>query len=300
MQGSKSRSSTLWLKEKGYTQNSYRNIVNGPIQFLKFFDTQVKYRRSLGIYRTEISTRDHRLTVSELQEMGTVANLKEQIILEVFMLGLRVSDACRLEWKLFDVGNQEAPIPIEIITRKKGQIAKSFISQEFKEILDKYLHTIDKENKYHLQSARKEHLDEETLNWILKDLAKRANLNLRGNLHWHCGRKLFTRTAASLGVNQWNARMMIGKAVSKDILTYVNGVNLAKDFLKVSNVLRLKSVQANGRIGSMEEMVQLLARALMKMIEQEKRGRPWGAVIGLLAKGKLSEKEYLEQYLKEA
>ena len=108
------------------------------------------------------------------------------------------------------------------------------------------------------------------------------------------------RTAASLGVNQWNARMMIGKAVSKDILTYVNGVNLAKDFLKVSNVLRLKSVQANGRIGSMEEMVQLLARALMKMIEQEKRGRPWGAMMGMLAKGELSEKEYLEQYLKEA
>ena len=290
----------VWLKEKGYTQNSCRNIVNGPIQFLKFFDTQVKYRRSLGIYRTEISTKDHRLTVSELQEMGSVANLKEQVILEVFIFGLRVSDACRLEWKLFDVGNQEAPIPIEILTRKKGQVAKAFINQEFKEILDKYLLNLDQNNKYLLQSARKAHLDEETLNWILKDLAKRANLNLRGNLHWHCGRKLFMRTAASLGINQWNARMMIGKAVSKDILTYVNGVNLAKDFLKVSNVLKLKAVQANGRIGSMEEMVQLLARALMKMIEQEKRGRPWGAMLGMLAKGKLSEKEYLEQYLKEA
>ena len=80
--------------------------------------------------------------------MGSVANLKEQVVLEVFMLGLRVSDACRLEWKLFDVGNQEAPIPMEIITRKKGQVAKSFISQEFKEILDKYLHTLDKNNKY--------------------------------------------------------------------------------------------------------------------------------------------------------
>ena len=160
---------------------------------------------------------------------------------------------------------------------------------------------MDKENKYLLQSARKEHLDEETLNWTLKDLAKRTNLNLRGNLHWHCGRKLFMRTAASLGVNQWNARMMIGKAVSKDILTYVNGVNLAKDFLKVSNVLRLKSVQANGRVHTLTEAMDLVLRTLRKMCIKELQAEGYGeGTLGILRDySRLTHKEVLEKYLKE-
>ncbi len=262
----------VWLKEKKeLAQNTARVKANAVIQFLKYFDTPVKYRKSIGIYRTEISTRDHRLTVSELQEMGSVASLTEQAILQVFLLGLRVSDASKLEWEQFDVIDQEAPIPIEIMTRKEGQLAKSFITQEFKEILEKYLKTIDKKNKYLLQSSRKGHLDDETLNWKLKDLAKRADVKLRGNLHWHCGRKLFMRTCAELGINQWNAKMMVGKAVSKDILTYVNGVNLAKDFIKVSNVLRLNRASVTNKLGDLEDILEKVGIAFVKSITKMAR-----------------------------
>ena len=77
----------VWMKEeKKLSQNTARVKANSVIQFLKYFDTPVKYRKSIGIYRTEISTRDHRLTVAELQEMGSVASLTEQAILQVFML----------------------------------------------------------------------------------------------------------------------------------------------------------------------------------------------------------------------
>lgn len=73
-----------------------------------------------------------------------------------------------------------------------------------------------------------------------------------------CWRKLFIRTAASLGVNEWNARMMDCKAVSKDILTYVNCVNLAKDFLKISNFLRLKAETKNAKnVETLEKPVQV-------------------------------------------
>jgi len=53
----------VWLKEKGYLQNSCRNLVNAPIQFLKYFHTTVEYRKKLGIYRSVRTTRDHRLTI---------------------------------------------------------------------------------------------------------------------------------------------------------------------------------------------------------------------------------------------
>jgi len=76
------------------------------------------------------------------------------------------------------------------------------------------------------------------------------------------------RTASSLGVNQWNAKMMVGKSVSKDILTYVNGVNLSKDFLKVSNALKLKPTKMSNRVGDVEKTVNLLKETLTS-VEKE-------------------------------
>lgn len=84
------------LKEV-HNQNTARNQTNAVIQFLKFHGTEIKLRRALGVYRTIPSVRDHRATIREIQSMAKTANLKEQIFLEVYLLGLRVSDASVLE-----------------------------------------------------------------------------------------------------------------------------------------------------------------------------------------------------------
>ena len=73
----------VWLKEQGYTQNSCRNITNDAVQFLMYFNTPVKYRRSLGIYRTVPTTRNHRITFDQVQALAKVADLREQILLEL-------------------------------------------------------------------------------------------------------------------------------------------------------------------------------------------------------------------------
>lgn len=104
----------VWLKEQGYTQNSARNLVNAPIQFLKFFNTPVKYRKSLGMYKTVPTTRDHMLTVDEARELYKVGDLREKIMVKTWLLGLRISDASRLEWKQFEVPNpSEEPIEVQ-------------------------------------------------------------------------------------------------------------------------------------------------------------------------------------------
>ena len=43
-----------------------------------------------------------RMRARALQRMASLANLREQVILEVLLLGLRVSDASRLEKEDFD------------------------------------------------------------------------------------------------------------------------------------------------------------------------------------------------------
>ena len=93
----------VWLKEQGHGQNTRRNHINSPIQFLKFFGNEPKYRKSLGMYKTVPTTRDHRATIQEIQDMAKVADLREQILLEIYLLGLRIGDVSTLQWRTFDV-----------------------------------------------------------------------------------------------------------------------------------------------------------------------------------------------------
>jgi integrase len=252
-----------WLKEKGYCQNSCRSLVNAPIQFLKYFGTDVRYRKNLGIYRSVITTRDHRLTIQEAQEMAKVSDLREQILLEVLLLGLRIGDVVNLEWKTFDA-NGEPPIPIDIYTKKEGIVAKTFISAEFRELLDKYIPTLDPENPYLVQS-KKGNLTTKRIDAILKDLAKRAGIKSHGIFRWHIGRKLFLRTCAELGISSWSAKMICGKAIPKSDDTYLWETNLKNDFTKISEVLKLKPRTANGKLSNLEEDCKLFAEALWEL-----------------------------------
>lgn len=227
----------VWLREK-HGQNTCRNLVNSPIQFLKYFGTEPKYRKSLGIYRTVATTRDHRTSIQEIQEMAKTADLREQVLLEVFLLGLRIGDVSLLEWKTFDV-NGQTPIPILINTKKEQVVARSFVSEEFKGLLDKYLATIDKSNRYLFQSKRRGHLSTKQIDNILKNLVKRAGVINHGLFRWHTGRKLFLRTCAELGLSSWSAKLMCGKSIPASDDTYVHDAELKNDFTKISEVLRL-------------------------------------------------------------
>lgn len=246
-----------WLKDQGHPQNTRRNLCNVAIQFLKFFKTPVDYNKHLGIYRTVATTRDHLTTIEEVQKMGAVSDLREQILLECFLLGIRIGDVSRLEWSTFDVQG-ETPIPIMIQCGKEETIASTFISEEFKALLDKYLPQLDKNNKFLFQSSRKGNLTEKRIDQILKDLQKRAGVRNHGSFRWHTGRKLVLRTSAELGLNQWSAKMLVGKSVSPDIATYISGVQLKNDFPKLSNVLRLfpKNGNSNGKIEDLENALK--------------------------------------------
>lgn len=257
----------VWLKEKGHRQNTCRNLINSPIQYLKYFGKNPKYRKSIGMYRTVLSTRDHMTTVNEVQEMAKVADLREQVLLEVFLLGLRVRDVSELKWQTFAVKG-ETPIPILILTRKDGVTARTFISEEFEELLIRYLPTLDKSNQFLFQSKkwtkkRKgiENLGTKQIENIFKALVKKAGIENYGVLAWHSGRKLFLRTATELGVSPWSAKLMCGKSVPASDDAYIHNVELKNDFLKISEVLRLFSKtlpHVSDRIRQLEDaMIEL-------------------------------------------
>lgn len=251
-----------WLKqEKRHPQNTCRNYANCPIQYMKYFSKNPKYKKSLGIYRSTITTRDHPVEISEIQKMASVANLREQILLEVYLLGLRVRDVSKLRWKTF-AANSESPIPVMINCVKEETVAHAFINEEFKTLLCKYLPTIDKENPYLFQSKnwqgdkRKgiQNLSPKQILNILNDLIKRAGIQKNGVFGWHTGRKLFLTTAAELGISPWASKMMVGKSFENSDETYVSRMKLKPDFIKISNVLKLfpKTANDDGKVKNLE------------------------------------------------
>ena len=74
------------------------------------------------------------------------------------------------------------------------------------------------------------------------------------------------RTASELGLNQWSAKLLVGKSVSADIMTYISGVQLRNDFVKLSNVLRLfpKPQAVNGEARQMLDAVFQVLRSLVE------------------------------------
>lgn len=294
------------LKQK-HPQNTCRNITNAVIQFLKYFGTDVKPRKALGIYRTEVSTDDHRLTIEEVQRMASVADLKEQIMLEVLLLGLRIGDAITLKVSDLNKLEQEAPIELKLKATKEGTIYETFISQEFKELLQLYLPTVH--GKWLFQGIRKDsHAKDETLNKALRSLAKRAGIQLHGRLHWHCGRKLVMRTGAELGISPWIIKRMLGKSIPKSDDTYLSDMDLREGFLMLSKVLKLKPNVANGRISSIERLTQKICDAIAEyfkptvrqlIIQEMTQGK--AGTIGLMEMpnvDKMSSEEIIDLYLK--
>lgn len=249
-----------YLKENN-CQNTARNQTNGVIQYFKAHKTPITLRKALNVYKTVVTVRDHQLSIAEVRKMFSVSDLREQVILKVGMLGLRVGDVSELKWKTFEVSG-ECPIEVEIMTAKEDQLARTFVDCEFKELLDRYLETLDKSNEYLFQSKRRGNLSIHRLDEILKQLFERAGLNASKILRWHCFRKLVMRTAMELGLNSWSIKMMVGKAVSADIATYISGVSLKEDFLKLSNATQLRSngTNGNGKVKALEETLLSLEK----------------------------------------
>ena len=243
-----------WLTDKGAPQNTKRNVVNCAVQYLKYFGKNPKYRKALGIYRTVQSTKDKKLLISEVQELAKVSDLREQVLLETFLLGLRISDVSVLEWQSFTQDE------FTLTTRKEQVTAFIFVSVEFRELLNKYINTLDKSNKFLFQSAKNEHLTTKHLDYTLKQLAKRAGFQDWTRFHWHLGRKLVLRTSAELGLSIWSAKMLTGKSIPSSDSTYLQGTELKADFDKLHKVLTLKPSNGNGKITNLETLVLSLEK----------------------------------------
>jgi len=262
----------FWLKEQGHGQNSCRNLINSPLQFCKHFGKNPRYKRSIGMYRTVMSDRQHKMTIQQVQKMAEFSDLRQQVMLEVYLMGFRIRDVTELKWKTFDRLDEDAPIEIAVNTSKENVSARAFISPEFQQLLKRYLTTINKENEYLLQSREGGKLSPKQLEHVFQSLAKKAGIVPHGSLAWHSGRRLFLRTGVELGISVWALKLMCGKSIQASDSTYFQDAELRESFQKLSNVLRIfpKHQLANGKTKEVLDVVFQTLRALVEQQLQQK------------------------------
>ncbi|MFB0514480.1 MAG: tyrosine-type recombinase/integrase [Candidatus Bathyarchaeia archaeon] len=254
------------LLDKGYAVNTARTMTLGIIQIFRFYDMPIKKRYGSKISRTVISTRDHMLTIFDIRKMNKVGDLRARTLLCMSKdLGWRISDFLSiLKTEVEPLLKKEPPASLRKLTRKERVPAYSFLSDESLQHLKTYLPTLNPNNKWLWEGKRRNsHLDAESVNDLLKKLAKDARLELTGSLHFHAFRKLFMTTGVELGCNHWAIKMLVGKAVTSSDLTYISQARLSETFLKISDVLRINEPKTNAKIPALEQALTSLEKENM-------------------------------------
>jgi hypothetical protein len=194
--------------------------------------------------------------------MASVADLEEQVILQVVLFGMRITDAIALKVNDLNKLEQSAPIDLNLRATKgpTGSVYETFICQEFKELLKLYLPTL--KGEWLFEGIREgSHVKDETLNTALKNLSSRAGIQLHGKLHWHLGRKLLMTTGAELGLNTWIIKKMVGRSIRISDDTYLY-TELREGFLKLRSVLSLTPRVTKDSLSDVEELTNICTEAI--------------------------------------
>jgi len=225
-----------------YSMNSARTMCLGIRQLFRFYEMPIILPSGSDVGKSVVSTKDFVLEAQHVQAMFKVGDLRGRVIVSMAKdLAWRVGDFSKLKKDELPDLEQEAPILFELITEKEDMLAKSFLSQESVDLLKTYLPTLPKDNPYLFPSNRDKNLDNESVNRVVKDLATKASIRIpkRRRLRFHCFRKLFLSTCANQSIDVNIAKILVGKHVEKDMLTYLPSVDLRKAFMTVQEELAL-------------------------------------------------------------
>ena len=233
------------LKNEDYSQNTAVAYTEGIRQFFRFFDMDIKDLPT-EVTRKTTTVKDYVPSVSEYRDMFNCGNILDLVIISMALdLGWRIGDFVKIRKDMLPNLEKETPIAFDLITEKEEVVSKSFLSSQTVTLLKTYLNTTPKDNPY-LFSYNGEHYDSEGIGKRLKVLAKKAKIRIpKGKrLRFHCFRKRFLSECANLKIDINTAKIMVGKSVPKDMLTYLSEVEHKKAFEEVHERLRLTEVQA--------------------------------------------------------
>ena len=270
------------LKNLGHPQNTAVAYTEGIRQLFRYFDMDIKTLPS-EVTRKTTTVKDYVPTVQQYRDMFNCGNVLDRTIISMALdLAWRIGDFVKIRKDMLPNLQQETPIPFSLITEKEMVISKSFLSAQTVQLLKTYLKTLPKENPY-LFPSNGNYYDPEAIGKRLKVLAKKAKIHIPigKRLRFHCFRKRFLSECANVKVDINTAKILVGKSVSKDMLTYLSEVEHKKAFEEVHRRLQLTEVKAviNAKDAKIEalkkeiEELKIMNRGLLEMFRKPEHTR---------------------------
>jgi len=247
---------------------------------------RITLRAGSPVSQTVVSTSDFILQPEHVRAMFHVAkDLRSKLLVSIGNdLGWRISDILSIKRKELPNLEQDPPIEWIRITRKERVVAKSCLSKTTVTLLREYLFSFPTKNPYLFHNNAEGHMDEETVTARLRDLARDARIEL-GNmkLRWHCYRKMIISQAKNLGIDPDIIKLMVGKSVKKDILTYMTGIDVKTAFNKLQEVLGIRAFteESEDIVKTMGAKIKGLESAMTQL---EDENQNFKTRIGLLQK----------------
>jgi len=260
-----------WLLEHGYNSNTARAMLSGIRAFLKSQCDAVKIRRG-AIAKAKIAIGEHELSQIELRKMFHYAGVREKAILSVGVcLGWASDDFLNLTREKIEPFLEKEPfVGFWYERRKTGAITRAHLTPEAIDSLKAWLVVAPKSAYVWATNSGSRHLSNDQLNQVLKDMAKDSGVKLTGNLRFHGLRKFLMSQLGNAGLNQTHVKILVGKTVSADILTYMQGLTdtLREEYIKAYERFSLIGYQNNAkdRISELEQVVDAQRKLLIALL----------------------------------
>jgi len=177
------------------------------------------------IASVQMAMGEHEFKHEQLKKMFNVGDIREKAILSLgICLGFGATAFSELkredlEKVISQRETETAPLGFWMIREKTNQPIRCHLTIEAMEALTAYWATLKETSEWAFPSNGT-HISTDGLNYILKSLVEKANIATMGNVKFHLLRK-FLFSALTNVMDEMNAKLCIGKAIDKSVLTYL-------------------------------------------------------------------------------
>lgn len=224
---------------KGKATNTARAEVSMVRAFCRDNATVLILQRR-RIAKAKSAKGEHELTREELAKMFYVADVRGKAILSTAIgLGFSVEDFSELRRdyieSLVDKSLNEKIdfIGFDYERGKTGVESRSHLTPEAVNSLKAWFEYIDKKraakglekSEWVWSNGNCGSLNEQTLNDIVKDLVKKANVSVTGKIRFHLLRKFLMNALHDSGFDSWETKRALGKEIPTSDDTYLKGLS---------------------------------------------------------------------------
>ena len=256
------------LVKKGYNINTARTATISARAFFRDNARALTVRRG-AIQRPQIALGEHKFVQAELQKVYYFADTFDKCLLSLGVsIGFSSSDFLDLKRShIEDLVNwgieNEVDFPYFDYNRGKTKTpGRAFLMPEAIKCLKTYLETTETNEEDRLFN-----LSPDALNDHLKGMVKASGIRTRGKVKWRLLRK-FLFTGLLKATDEISAKMIVGKRVGNDMLTYflTDEETLRNKYRKAYPYIRL--AENGDRISKTEKELQMYKAVLAKMARE--------------------------------